>query len=120
MTYSCNSGRHAVASPGVRNQGFEFGKCTRCGRDLLRSGGDWRTVPKGFRVVWRRDPPPAAGKAPARSRARPRNPLAVAAELAWLAARCLGWKISDGLRAGMKALLAPRAKATPVLCLTTG
>ena len=35
------------------NAGICFGKCVRCGRDVVRSAtGQWR-VPRGYRVVWR-------------------------------------------------------------------
>jgi hypothetical protein len=54
MKLRCQMARHTVARRVVRNQGFSFSHCGRCGRDLVRAGGQWRTVPKGFRVVWRR------------------------------------------------------------------
>jgi hypothetical protein len=46
-------GHHDVAPGEVRNQGFGFSHCRLCGRDMMRSDQAWRTVPKGFRVVWR-------------------------------------------------------------------
>ena len=60
MSISCADGKHVALPRPIRNQGFDFGRCRSCGRDLVRSGRAWRTVPAGFRVVWRRDPPGAA------------------------------------------------------------
>jgi hypothetical protein len=53
MARSCTSGRHSPAHPIVRNQGFDFSHCRHCACDLIRSDRSWRTVPRGFRVVWR-------------------------------------------------------------------
>ena len=47
MRFDCAAGKHVPATAGVRNQGFEFGCCRGCGRDLVRSRGAWRTVPRG-------------------------------------------------------------------------
>ncbi len=136
MRLSCTVGRHRAGSRPVRNQGFEFGCCRGCGGDLVRSRGSWRTVPRGFRVVWRREAgPPAAPSAaqllfdlpaPGRTLALPRAPerrrsrVAAAAELLALGAFCLAWEIADRIRAWMKSLRAPRMAPQPVLCLTVG
>jgi len=53
MKLSCLIGRHSPQPSAVKNQGFTFGRCAGCERDLVRSMGRWQTVPKGFRVVWR-------------------------------------------------------------------
>lgn len=37
----------------MRNGRYEFGRCTRCAVDMMRREGSWKTVPKGFRIVWR-------------------------------------------------------------------
>lgn len=50
---ACVLGHHAPVPDEVRNQGFAFTRCRHCRRDLVRSAKAWRTVPKGFRVVWR-------------------------------------------------------------------
>jgi hypothetical protein len=59
MSKSCGDRKHVALARPIRNQGFDFGRCRKCGRDLVRSRRAWRTVPAGFRVVWRRDPPGA-------------------------------------------------------------
>ena len=53
MARTCASGRHSPGNPIVRNQGFDFSHCRHCACDLIRSDRQWRTVPRGFRVVWR-------------------------------------------------------------------
>lgn len=54
MPIKCALGRHSVLARGVRNQDHEFGRCHRCGCDLLRVGpAAWKRVPRGFKVVWR-------------------------------------------------------------------
>lgn len=54
MTLACLMGRHARVTSEVRNQGLAFSRCRKCRRDLVHSGRGWRSVPRGFRVVWRR------------------------------------------------------------------
>ena len=53
LTFACVFGRHTPAPGEIRNQGFAFTRCRRCRRDLVRAGSTSRTVPKGFRIVWR-------------------------------------------------------------------
>src|SRR3954470_16535074 len=53
MGNKCISGSHSPSSRITRNQGFEFAQCRHCARDLIRSNRSWKTVPEGFRVVWR-------------------------------------------------------------------
>jgi hypothetical protein len=53
MGSKCISGNHAPSSRITRNQGFEFAQCRHCACDLIRSNRRWKTVPEGFRVVWR-------------------------------------------------------------------
>jgi len=52
-TFACFFGRHTPSPGEIRNQGFAFTRCRRCRRDLVRAGSAWRSVPKGFRIVWR-------------------------------------------------------------------
>ena len=136
MHLSCVAGRHEAGPRRVRNQGLAFGRCWICGRDLVRSRGAWRTVPKGFRVVWRRpagprgEPSaaqllfdlPAPGRdlalAPVPKRAKRR--IAAAVELVTLGARCLAWALTDRVRAWARALAAPRLAPQPVLSLPAG
>ncbi len=133
MRLDCAAGKHVPATPGVRNQGLEFGCCRGCGRDLVRSRGAWRTVPRGFRVVWRQGPPaveaasgaqllldlPASGRSLiAMPRPAPRRRrVAAAAEAVAIGARGFAWALADRLRDWLKAMLAPRPAAQPVLCL---
>lgn len=132
MSLDCAAGKHAPTAPGVRNQGLEFGCCRGCGRDLVRSRGAWRTVPRGFRVVWRQGPPaeaasarqllldlPVSGRslmalAPPPSR---RRRLAAAVEMVALGTRAAAWALAERLRAWLKAMLTPPPAAQPVLCL---
>ena len=132
MRLDCAAGKHGPAAPGVRNQGLEFGCCRGCGRDLVRSRGAWRTVPRGFRVVWRQRPPaeaasarqllldlPASGRslmplAPPPSR---RRRLAAAVEMVVIGTRGAAWALAERLRAWLKAMLTPPPATQPVLCL---
>jgi hypothetical protein len=57
MRLHCIAGLHDVAPGEVRNLGLEFSHCRCCRRDMVRSRRHWRTVPKGFRVVWKRVAP---------------------------------------------------------------
>jgi len=135
MRLSCVVGRHRAGSRRVRNQGLEFGCCICCGGDLVRSRGAWRSVPTGFRVVWRRQAPasvkaasgaqllfdlPASGRDLALRRVpgRRKSRAAAAAELLALGARGLAWAIADRVRVWMKPLRAPAPAARPVLGLT--
>jgi hypothetical protein len=133
MGRTCTRGKHEPAANWVRNQGLEFGRCSRCGRDLIRSRHQWRGVPQGFRVVWRKSAPggatlndvqllldlPPVGRALAlRERRRERNGLLVALELAMLGIRGLAGALA--LRARLWAMAAPRRRAAPVLQLRAG
>jgi hypothetical protein len=134
MSLSCPEGKHVALPRPIRNQGFDFGRCRRCGRDMVRSRRAWRAVPDGFQVVWRRgagpQAPPGAGQllldlpASGRELAIPAAPLrrqsraAAAAELLALGARCLAWAFADRIRAWLRALRAPPIAARPVLGLT--
>lgn len=135
MDRTCMRGKHDVAANGVRNQGLEFGRCGRCGRDLIRSRHQWRTVPQGFRVVWRRSAPgsdapdpgqlpldlPAAGRALAlRLPRRERNALLVALELAMLGLRGMAGALALRAKLWVAAMTAPRRRADPVLQLSAG
>ena len=127
MPVRCIVGQHAAAPGEVRNQGFGFSTCRRCGRDMVRSTQEWRIVPRGFRVVWRRRRPrqaeisaaqllfdlPSIGRAvavPARKRrVRPMGNLF----LVLAALRCLGWAAAGRLRIWRHALFAPRPAGGP-------
>lgn len=112
MSISCGDGMHAALARPVRNQGFEFGRCGKCGRDLVRSRRAWRTIPPGFRLVWRHGPPDTADASaaqlklkldlpesrPAPAAGRGQSRLAVAAELAMLGLRGLAAAIAERTR----------------------
>ena len=135
MDRTCTRGKHDVAANWVRNQGLEFGRCARCGRDLIRSRHQWRTVPQGFRVVWSRSAPgsealdagqlpldlPADGRALAlRMPRRERNALLVALELAMLGLRGIAGALAVRAKLWAGAMTAPRRRADPVLQLRAG
>jgi hypothetical protein len=108
LSLSCLVESHAIGATAVGAQGFEFGRCRRCGVDLLRSSGRWKRVPKGFRVVWRNAPADVgAGPRPA-PRAGRGGGLRAAADLAAVALRFAAWQFSASLRGRAKALVAAR------------
>lgn len=53
MSLLCALGGHEAGSGEVYNGGYYFARCTRCERDMIRSGAAWQMVPSGHRVVWR-------------------------------------------------------------------
>lgn len=119
MSKSCGDGKHVALTRPIRNQGFDFGRCRKCGRDLVRSRRAWRTVPAGFRVVWRREPPgtgqtsaaqlklkldldlPENRLSAASGRTQPR--LAIAVELVVLGVRGLAAAIAERTRLWLRA-----------------
>jgi len=54
MNLSCLFGRHSALPSDVRNLGLRVSQCRGCGCDMIHVRGRWTTVPRGFRVVWRR------------------------------------------------------------------
>lgn len=56
MTLRCNLSGHDAVSVELVNQGFQFSRCRRCRRDLVKSASsaaaEWQAVPRGFRVAW--------------------------------------------------------------------
>ncbi|HEV7658531.1 MAG TPA: hypothetical protein VGO55_01675 [Allosphingosinicella sp.] len=116
MSKSCGDGKHVALARPIRNQAFDFGRCRKCGRDLVRSRRAWRTVPAGFRVVWRREPPgtgqasaaqlklalnlPENRLAPVAGRGQPR--LAATVELVLLGMRGLAAAMAERTRLWLK------------------
>ena len=113
MKLACLLKRHEAGAREARNQGFAFSRCRHCRRDLVRSGRRWRTVPRGFRIVWRRPGGrPATSNAaqlllnlPAPHRAliplpapRRLDRSRAMAQLAAAFVRYLGWRIDEWLR----------------------
>ncbi len=135
MRPNCAAGKHEIGSRWARNQGLDFGCCRKCGRDLVRSRGSamWRTVPKGFRVVWRRGAEPwaepsaaqlllnlpASGRSLAVPASRPprKSRAAAAVELVAMGARCLAWAVTDCVSAWARFFLTRRLAPQPVLSL---
>ena len=56
MHILCHIHSHQPAGSETWNQGYYFGRCERCGSDLIRAGGAWEPVPHGHRVVWKSGP----------------------------------------------------------------
>ena len=56
MSLLCRIGRHRPAGERVWNDGWFFGRCERCGIELLSRGRRWKPVPAGYRIVWRSRP----------------------------------------------------------------
>jgi len=135
VSNQCTAGKHDAAPGPVRNQGFEFSRCRRCGRDLIRSNAKWTTVPAGFRVVWRRHAPtpqesaaqmslnlPATGRALALHAGRGRRPsrLNAALEALLIALRYAAGAALERVRAWRHALDEPRPASGPAGYLTAG
>ena len=103
MSLLCLIGRHRPRPHVVRNQGFTFGRCCGCERDLVRSLGRWQTVPRGFRIVWRSAeaaaapttmPVPSASAVPAETAL---SRISIYAALAGAGLRALMWSVRDRL-----------------------
>jgi hypothetical protein len=135
VSNQCTAGKHDPAPGAVRNQGFEFSHCRRCGRDLIRSNAKWTTVPAGFRVVWRRHAPtpgessaqlllnlPATGRAlaPAGGRQRPPSRLATALEALLIGLRYAAGAALERVRAWRRTLGESRPASGPVAYLPAG
>jgi hypothetical protein len=122
MTLSCLLGRHSALPSHVRNLGLRVSQCRCCGRDMIHARGRWTTVPRGFRIVWRRLDEVLAEAVPLRmvrnlpvlSRHAHRLSLAELArrtadtvEFVTSSVMVAGWMIADKCRALRLSLLAP-------------
>jgi CheY-like chemotaxis protein len=65
MSMVCALRGHAPGDRQVRNRGYTFARCRRCGADLIRQGETWLPVPKGYRIVWKAPPASAPAEVPA-------------------------------------------------------
>ncbi len=133
MGFHCIAGRHAAAPGEVRNQGFGFSRCRHCGLDMVRSNREWRIVPRGFRVVWRRRLSqqteisaaqllfdlPSPGRALTVSAGRGRSNLPEASFLVLAGLRYLVSAAGSRLRNRWRRLLSPRPDRLPVTRLTS-
>jgi hypothetical protein len=75
MSILCRVGQHRAAPPVRCNSGASFGRCRDCGCDLILSASGWRPVPRGYRVVWRSEPPERAADPSQLRLALPEPPL---------------------------------------------
>jgi hypothetical protein len=57
MPLTCELGWHRADPLARWNDGYYFSKCTRCGRDLVRTAYQRWHVPKGCKIVWQASPP---------------------------------------------------------------
>ena len=131
MHFSCLFGRHQALPSAVRNLGLRVSQCRCCGRDMIHRRGRWTTVPRGFRIVWRRLDEVIAAAVPlklARNLPAPvrrsenvlhrlANRTADAILFAGAGLRILGWTIADRRRALRGALVEARAPRQLVLPL---
>lgn len=131
MHFQCSFGRHEAAPGEVRNQGFGFSRCRGCGCDLVRSSREWRTVPKGFRVAWRRTASrqtelyagqllfdlPVKGRALTLVTIGKRSTLSCLIELLIAGLRYFAGAAARRLGAWQRALLMPRRAPLPRLAL---
>ena len=131
MHMRCVTGRHATAPDEVRNQGFGFSRCLRCGHDMVRSKRAWRAVPRGFRVVWRRGTPrqaelsaaqllfdlPSAGRALTVVSLHKRINLAELLTLASVGLRALAGAAGERLRSWCRRLASLRPAGQPIVRL---
>ena len=53
MAQFCHLIGHQPGDDPVWNEGYFFTSCIRCGRDMMRADGPWRSVPRKYRVAWR-------------------------------------------------------------------
>ncbi len=60
MGILCRLGQHRAAPQVRSNAGASFGRCRDCGCDLILATSGWRPVPRGYRIVWRSEPPDRA------------------------------------------------------------
>ena len=60
MGILCRLGQHQAAAQVRSNKGASFGRCRGCGCDLILAASGWRPVPRGYRIVWRSEPPARA------------------------------------------------------------
>jgi hypothetical protein len=60
MGILCRLGQHQAAPQVRSNGGASFGRCAGCGCDLILAASGWRPVPRGYRLVWRSEPPERA------------------------------------------------------------
>jgi hypothetical protein len=53
MGILCRLAGHKAAPSNIWNNGHFFSRCTICDCEMIGRGGSWRTIPRGYRVVWR-------------------------------------------------------------------
>jgi hypothetical protein len=60
MSILCRLGRHQAGPRVKSNGGVVYGRCRGCGTDLILAASGWQAVPRGYRIVWRSEPPERA------------------------------------------------------------
>jgi hypothetical protein len=60
MGILCRFGQHRASACVRSNGGASFGRCGDCGCGLILSASGWRPAPRGYRIVWRSEPPDRA------------------------------------------------------------
>lgn len=73
MRLLCSFGWHRPSSRVIPNEGRLFSRCVACKADIIMVGRSWRTAPKGYQVVWKGPPAPAAPDASAETGKKPRK-----------------------------------------------
>ncbi len=128
MTLLCSLSSHDAVPVELENQGFQFSRCRRCHRDLIRSAAspaaEWQTIPAGFRVAWRGTDVSVFGYDTLMQRAsmRVRHALSTAQDATYLLSAVVGWRLvdtgrqlrttmRDAYRTGTRGLRTPRLAA---------
>lgn len=133
MHILCRAGRHRARPSTLCNQGIYFSTCSRCDRDMVRSGARWKRIAPGFRVVWKRPmrrsvanlptlyvapfPIPSVPAGRAARAAKPRRRM-VAAGIAVSALHLLVGYCFDSLRRWQEMEVSRRLSRRPFLRLT--
>lgn len=53
MSLICMLRGHRSGSWEQWNEGYCFSACAGCRQELVRTSGDWRTLPSGYRIGWK-------------------------------------------------------------------
>jgi hypothetical protein len=56
MNILCKLAGHRPVPSNIWNDGYYFSRCSNCDCEMIGRGGEWRTVPRGYRIVWRPRP----------------------------------------------------------------
>lgn len=53
MSIFCLLAGHKAVASNIWNDGYYFSRCRNCDCELIGRWGEWRRVPRGYKVVWR-------------------------------------------------------------------